>query len=240
METLRTVLVTRAEPGASKTFRKLKEMGFLAEKIPAIQITQTPITFAQQNYKGAVVFTSQNGVQFAPRAPFKHARKVFCVGDATAQAAHQAGFKNIHSARGDAKTLLHYIEKNWSPDDGPILHMANINPRGDIIPTLKEKGYEADFMGVYQSALHPDFEDKLRHRLKMDLKLDVILVHSPMAADFIDMALNDWRELSSIKLPQIVAISPDAGNSLKNLFNDKVNYAAKPNEISLLEQLKES
>ncbi len=240
METLRTILVTRAEPGASKTFNKLKEMGFLAEKIPAIHLAQAPITFSQKNFEGALIFTSQNGIQFAPRAPFRHAKKVFCVGDATAQSAHQAGFKNIHSARGDAQTLIEYIKDNWTKGDGPLLHMANASPRGDIVPSLKESGYDAEFMAVYKSSMHPEFETKLRSRLKMDLKLDVILVHSPMAADFIDLVLNDWRDLSNVNLPQIIAISPDAGKTLENLFHEKVFYAAKPNEISLLEQLKGS
>ncbi len=240
MTKLLTVLVTRAEPGATQTTNRLKQNGFLGEKLPAIKLTQTSIVFNQQNYKGALIFTSQNGVQFAPRAPFRHAKQVFCVGDATAQAARQAGFKNIHSARGDANDLKQFIRENWKPNDGTLLHMGNSTPRGNIVQDLNDEGYDAEFLPVYQSKIHPDFEEKFRHRLQMDLKLDVILVHSPMAAEFIDLALQDWSQLSSITLPKVVAISPDAGNPLKDLFNEKVICAAKPNEISLLEQLKVS
>lgn len=240
MDTWRTVLVTRAEPGASRTLHRLKDAGFLGEKMPAIQLKQSPIVFNEKDFRGALIFTSQNGVQFAPRAPFRKAKAVFCVGDATAQAAHQAGFKNVHSARGDAEALKKFISENWAPEDGSIIHMGNSTPRGEIISYLQDNGYEAKFMPIYESARHPEFEEKLRARLLMDLKLDVILVHSPMAASFIDMALNDWSQLSSITLPQIVAISPDAGNPLTDLFNEKVIHAAKPNEISLLEQLKVS
>lgn len=233
----RTVLVTRAEPGASHTMARLEKMGLLPEKLPALKLMPMPVVFSEQNFTGALVFTSQNGVQFAPRAPFRKAKKVFCVGDATAQAAYQAGFKNILSARGDADALLKFIQDHWGVEDGPIIHMANADPRGNIVETLKENGYDARFMPIYQADMPINFEENLRNRLLMDLKLDVILVHSPMAANFIDAALQDWNKLSTVTLPECIAISPDAGKPLENIFNERVKFAAKPNENSLLEQL---
>ncbi len=238
MPNLQTVLVTRAQPGAAKTARLLTQMGLLAEVLPAIQLTQSPVVFNEANYQGALIFTSQNGVQFSPRAPFRKAKKVFCVGDATARAAHEAGFKNIESAQGDAEALKILIQEQWKPEDGPLIHMGSDRPRGNIVPELKDKNYDARLLTVYKSLPAPTFEDQFRTRLKMDLKLDVILVHSPLAASLIDMALNDWSELSQIDLPKIIAISPDAGNPLIDLFNEAMFIAAKPNENSVLEQLK--
>ncbi|MFC7292227.1 uroporphyrinogen-III synthase [Hirschia litorea] len=233
----RTVLVTRAEPGATHTMTRLTKMGLLAEKLPAIKLIPSSVVFSEQNFEGALIFTSQNGVQFAPRAPFRKAKSVFCVGDATAQAAHQAGFKNILSARGDAEALIQFVKDHWKIEDGPLLHMGNADPRGNIVATLTELGYEARFMPIYKASMPINFEEKLRDRLLMDLKLDVILVHSPMAAAFIDHALQDWNKLSTVTLPQCVAISPEAGKPLQDIFNGQVRFAAKPNENSLLEQL---
>ena len=62
------VLVTRPEPGASETARRLEELGFVPIKLPLQEIFALPVgTDAIRSKIGAVAVTSANAIRHAPR-----------------------------------------------------------------------------------------------------------------------------------------------------------------------------
>ncbi len=99
------LLVTRPEPGASATAKRLAAMGHGALLLPCLTVkTFTP---RLPEHPAALVITSGQAV---PALPARlHNVPVFCVGDATAAKLRQAGFTRVESAQGDADDLFRLI-----------------------------------------------------------------------------------------------------------------------------------
>jgi len=94
---IRRVWVTRAEPGAARTAVRLTALGFEPLVAPVLAIRPLSPAIDLTDI-AALAFTSVNGVAaFAARTPERD-RPVFTVGDATAQAARDAGFTDVRSA----------------------------------------------------------------------------------------------------------------------------------------------
>ncbi|NWG52209.1 MAG: uroporphyrinogen-III synthase, partial [Hydrogenophilaceae bacterium] len=88
------LLVTRAEPGASETARRIEALGGEAALAPMLSIRNIPAD-ADTAHAQAVLFTSANGVAAFAAASAARALPVLCVGEATAAAARAAGFARV-------------------------------------------------------------------------------------------------------------------------------------------------
>ena len=89
----------------------------------------------------AIVFTSANGVRaWGPRRPERDL-PVFAVGDATADAARDIGFKKVFTAKGDVEALARLILRKVKPSDGDLLHVRGIHVAGDLGGALKPHGF---------------------------------------------------------------------------------------------------
>ncbi|TPL99208.1 uroporphyrinogen-III synthase [Mesorhizobium sp. B2-3-11] len=102
------VLVTRPEPGASRTARKLEEMGFEPLLLPLTETMALPVDAkAVPNDVAAVAITSANAVRHAPGDLMAALSNLPChaVGKRTAEAARDAGFLSVSEGPGDAEAL---------------------------------------------------------------------------------------------------------------------------------------
>jgi len=97
-----------------------------------------------------VIFTSVNGVAHGGVAGF--GRQALCVGDATAQAAMDAGF-DTKSAGGDARDLLAMIAAD--PPRKPLLHLRGAHATGDQASDLRALGLRARDLVVYDQVAQP-------------------------------------------------------------------------------------
>ncbi|MDQ2632708.1 MAG: uroporphyrinogen-III synthase, partial [Pseudomonadota bacterium] len=100
------VLVTRPEPGASQTARRLDALGFRPLKLPLHEIRPLPaVSGAVPDAITAVAATSANAIRHAPAALLDRLSKLpcFAVGEATAAIARDAGFSNVVDGEGDAE-----------------------------------------------------------------------------------------------------------------------------------------
>lgn len=99
------LLVTRPEPGASATARRLAALGHEALLLPCLSIKT--ITPRLPEHPAALVVTSGHAM---PALPARlHNVPVFCVGDATGAKLRQAGFTRVESAAGDADDLFRLV-----------------------------------------------------------------------------------------------------------------------------------
>ncbi|WP_027144598.1 uroporphyrinogen-III synthase [Mesorhizobium sp. WSM3626] len=102
------VLVTRPEPGASRTARKLEEMGFEPLLLPLTETTALPVDAkAVPNDVAAVAITSANAMRHTPGDLMAVLSNLPChaVGKRTAEAAREAGFLSVIEGPGDAEAL---------------------------------------------------------------------------------------------------------------------------------------
>src|SRR4030095_13030880 len=90
----------------------------------------------------SLLFTSANGVRaFAALSP-RRDLKVFTVGDGSADAARQAGFPSVESARGDVEALAALVVDRLKAEDGVLFHAAGTVTAGDLKTRLEGLGYQ--------------------------------------------------------------------------------------------------
>jgi len=228
MRPIRRVWITRAQPGAARTAARLTALGFEPVVAPLLTIRpllpdalNAPPDFATV---AALAFTSPNGVAaFAALTSDLRDRPVFAVGDATAEAARDAGFADARSAAGDIHALARLIAAN--PIQGLILAPGAREPAGDLPALLPD--HDVRRLPVYaaeeaDAVVPPDF--------------DAVLLHSPRAA----------RALAAILTPEAatkrlaICISAAAAAPLTALGLAEIRTADAPDEASLLTALGKS
>src|SRR6185312_11188377 len=95
-----SILVTRPEPGASRTAARLTALGLHPIMAPVLRIEPVPASLPAAERVAAVLATSGNAVDLLP-ASYRGCR-LLTVGNATAARARVAGFRQVFSADGDA------------------------------------------------------------------------------------------------------------------------------------------
>ena len=168
--------VTRARPGAEATAARLVDMGHgpLVSPLLAIRRLRPLIDLTGV---AALAFTSRNGVAaFAALDPGR-GLPVFAVGDATADAAREAGFRHVRSAAGDVAALAALITAE--PVDGIVLTAGAREPAGDLPGALEAAGVKTRAAVLYAAVAAPGGRGLAALGAG---RLDGVLIHSPRAA----------------------------------------------------------
>ncbi|MBI1361782.1 MAG: uroporphyrinogen-III synthase [Alphaproteobacteria bacterium] len=223
------VLVTRAEPGASATARRLAEAGYapIIEPLFTLETVRADLPGFD-----ALAFTSANGVRaFADHSARRDA-PVYCVGRRTAEAALAAGFVEVTSADGDVAALAALIESRLAPG-ARLLHAGNEQSRGDLAMTLRSAGLKADFRALYRARPVTNAGPALAACLGGETAFEAVLVHSPRAGQILAGLLAASPAPPGLK---IAAISRQAAEPLMTWAN-RVEMAYSPDETSLLAAL---
>ena len=102
------VWITRAEPGASATARRVVAAGLVPLVAPLLETADLPGAAADLEAlppSAVLAFTSANGVRALARLTPRRDLKAWCVGAATAGAARLAGFVDVVAGGGDVEAL---------------------------------------------------------------------------------------------------------------------------------------
>jgi uroporphyrinogen-III synthase len=107
----RTVLVTRPEPGAGRTARRLESEGFVPIVLPLSQTVGIDAELPLLPSSFILAGTSANAFRFAPASLLSGVKDVTCyvVGARTGAAAREAGLSSVIEGEGDAETLADLI-----------------------------------------------------------------------------------------------------------------------------------
>jgi len=220
------VWITRAQPGAAATARRVLAMGFAPLTAPLLVVE--PLGAGEIDLAGvaALAFTSANGVRaFAARSAAR-ALPVYAVGEATAKAARQAGFDRVVHFDGDVSGLAFGLASDAGAISGVVLHPGASEPAGDLAGALAGKGVAARRLTLYRTrpaALGPDHLEGLA-------KADAALVHSPKGAAALAEALARHPRPDL----RVLAISPAALRPLEAVTLAARLAAARPREADLL------
>lgn len=223
------VWITRAQPGASRTAARLRGMGFtpLIQPLLAVETLSPPVPDLDRF--AALAFTSRNGVAaFAALTP-RRDRPVFAVGDATAQAAREAGFVAVRSASGDLTALARQIAAELS--DAALLAPQAETPAGDLAAALTAAGARAVSLhplSVYRTAPTAAAPPEV---------FDAVLIHSPRAAQALAARVPVSLPAARLAGVVIACISPAAAAPLSAVGLTPA-VADAPDEATLLATLK--
>ncbi len=149
-----TILITRPEPGASRFIAALRDLP--GGDLPVIR---SPVLAIEP--KGDLpdlagvrwlIFTSQYGVFRFAELSKRRDIPAYAVGDATAQAAQEAGMRAI-SCAGDARDLLTRIAADGAA--GPMLHLRGTHAAADVAAALTAAGTPARDAVLYAQRALP-------------------------------------------------------------------------------------
>ena len=214
------VWITRAEPGAARTAARLRDMGFEPIVAPLLAIKHLTPPVPDLAPFAALAFTSINGVvAFAALTPRRDI-PVFAVGDATAQAAHDAGFADVRSASGDLHALARLIAGAIAGAD-VLVPQAEI-PAGDFTTALVAAG--ARNVSIQSLTVYRATETSA----PAPALFDAVLIHSPRAGHALSKRGHD-----ALAHAVLACISPAAAAPLAALRLTPV-VAKSPDETSLL------
>ena len=181
----------------------------------------------------AVLVTSVFGARELARATSERDLPVYAVGDATAEAARDAGFTRVESARGDASALTALVLDRLDPAKGPLLYAAGRVTSGDFPDPLTEAGFEVRRVELYAArpaaALSPETVDALREG-----SLDLALFFSPRTAATFVRLIRDAGLADACGRVTALAISPAVADALRPVSWRAVESAASPNQEAML------
>jgi uroporphyrinogen-III synthase len=205
------LLVLRPEPGASATVAKARERGLDAAAVPLFEIE--PIEWEAPEAAGfdGLLLTSANAVRCGgPQIEKLRGLKVYAVGEATAEAAREAGFDIVSAGEAGVDRLLGSMEP-----DLKLLHLCGEDRRE---PGEARQSITA--VTVYRSkpVEHPDLSAAAN---------GVALIHSPRAGHRFSEMVPDKASVS------IVAISRAAADAAGEGWTS-VAVADTPSDDALL------
>ena len=140
------ILLTRPLAASRPFARDLAAEGLsvLESPVQAIQ----PVAFDRPHKMAGAIFTSRNGVEAVEGANLP----CWCVGNATMQAAKTRGWQ-ARSAAGDAEALFGRILADAPV--GRLVHFRGAFARGNLCERLREAGFDAQEVVVYQQVSQP-------------------------------------------------------------------------------------
>ena len=208
---MKRLLVLRPEPGAGSTAAKARELGLEPECVPLFQIEAIDWRGPDPARFEGLLLTSANAVRYAGACLRRYrGLKAYAVGDATAEAARDAGFDVAASGDSGVDRLLASVEPGLK-----LLHLCGEHrreadrPRQTITP-----------VAVYRSneVVDPDLTRA---------SSSVALIHSPRAGRRFAQLVTDRQSII------IAAISSAASNAVGRGWHS-VSIAEQPNEEALL------
>ncbi|SDR31178.1 uroporphyrinogen-III synthase [Pseudovibrio sp. Tun.PSC04-5.I4] len=172
------ILVTRPQPQADTTARKLVAMGHEVVLEPMLHFQ--PLSLDEDVVGGAkaIAVTSAKAIEalaFNKLIEPLQLLPLYSVGEATAQAAKGAGFQNIMCAEGDVGSLANLIGEH--SQQGPVFYPAAVDRSGDLSGQLAGLGVACNMVEAYQMSAASQLSAQT-HRLITAGEIDCTLFYS--------------------------------------------------------------
>jgi len=232
---VKRVLVTRPEPGAAATARRLSGLGCEAVLLPLTATRAVGIAAVPDARRfDAVAVTSSAALRHAPASllqAFAHLR-LFAVGDRTAAAARQAGFGQVESAGGGASELAARIAGSLPPA-ARVAYLCGRVRTGALAARLAAAGFEAAVVETYDTVAVERTPAETAAALG-GRPFDAVLLHSANAAGLFPRLLGRPETGRLLEAARLLCISARTAAALSPSLRPSAEIAARPDEAALL------
>lgn len=230
------VLLTRPRDDAEATARRLAEIGIDSVVAPLIDITYIEDATIDLRGVQAVMVTSANGVRALAQVSPRRDIAIYAVGDASADAARQAGFTEVASAGGDVGALAALAGARLDPQAGAVVHVAGSAVAGDLMAELSQRGFSARRVQLYRAQAVSALPEAARAALR-DSAVDAVLFYSPRTAGrFADLVAVEGFERDCAGLTAI-CLSDNVAAALGDVPFAEIRVAAQLNEDAMFDVL---
>ena len=232
-------MVTRPEPGATETARRLEELGFVPIKLPLQEISALPVgADAVPDKIAAVAVTSANAIRRAPGELLGRleALPCFAVGDRAASVARAAGFTDVVEGRGDAQSLADTVIAKRPT--GPVVYLCGRVRRPHFEQRLAGAGIAVVPVETYDTATIVRTTDEISAALAAT-PVACALVYSANTAEALVETIRHPGLENTFKSTIFACISNRVAEVLAGNVQSKILVAAEPSEIALFTLLKQ-
>jgi uroporphyrinogen-III synthase len=232
------VLVTRPEPGATRTAARLAERGFVPVRLPLTETVALPVEL--QSPPGdidAVAVTSANALRHAPAGLIEalKAKKCFAVGERTAKQARALGFAAVETGDGDADALAGLVMRRVRHGARLVYLCGRVRMSG-FEARLAEAGIAVYPLETYDTRTIGYERDQLATAVGAE-PIDAVLLYSAKAAGrFLELS---WppEAVRMLAAAEFLCLSQRVAERLADVFGARIRIAAEPSEAALLRLL---
>jgi len=228
------VLVTRPEPGASHTMRRLEEMGFKPILLPLTETVALPAKASDApKDAAAVAVTSANAVRHASRELIATLAALPChaVGKRTAEAARKAGFSAVSEGQGDAMALADAVVGGSSA--GTLVYLCGRVRFPAFEQRLSAGGIPVRAIETYDTIALGYSDEALLARLS-DGPVDAVLLYSAKAAAVMQALIRRPALGDVFEKTRFFVLSGRIAATLDGVAPERVRVAGEPQEDALL------
>ena len=225
----RLVLTTRSVGDAGSDIAFLKERGIETLAAPMLEMKRLNAKLPDAGGFGAVVLTSRNAASMPGLDAF-HDLDCYCVGDATARAATDAGFTNVQIGPGDAEGLVSFIEGD---NTGRVLWASGTDTAVDLKRELAPSGIDVEQVSAYRMVPAGDFPTDVEGRIKGG-DVGIVLVYSARAGGRFRDLLDQKGLASHREQMELVAISPRVAGLCGDGWHT-ITHAERPDRPAMME-----
>ena len=228
------VIITRAEADARATARQVADLGCTPVPAPLATRLAVPVTIPGKAFD-AIILTSRAGLAMLDRAQQEALKQVpvFCVGDASAALARQAGFATVFSASADVAGLIGLV-KNTIPQGGSLLYLTGEPRKPDV---------------------EQAFADTMMLTTRVTYRMQAAAVFPPEALALLDDPHPVWLPYSQQSVQRAAALAaaspqPDLfirarhllisdalQDSVKAAGGSRITIAARPDQQAMMDSL---
>jgi len=156
----------------------------------------------------------------------------WCVGPATAAAARDAGFENVHKSGGDAERLAAEIVDHLQPADGALLHGAGTVTKASLGAALADAGFDYRRVVLYAAQPVKHLPDTAKNALAA-ARVDAVLLFSPRSARLFQEAVSYVGQESDLADVAAFCLSPAVADALDRTLWGAVHVAENPDQTAM-------
>lgn len=231
----RRVLVTRPQPGARRTARQIAALGHEPVVLPLTRTVTLDADLPREATSFDVVaVTSANAIRRAPAWLLDGLLHLPCltVGQATAEAAREAGFQTVTSADGDVQALIGLAGERLK-DRSTIAYLCGRERRPDLEQAMRAEGHAIIPIETYDIKKVSYSTQEIRTLVGIK-PIDDVMVYSARSARALIAMMNGREFLQGVENARFLCISTRVANALHARPGLRIEVAPEPHEAALL------
>ncbi|MDX8525264.1 uroporphyrinogen-III synthase [Mesorhizobium sp. MSK_1335] len=227
------VLVTRPEPGALRTARRLEDQGFQPILLPLTETSALPAEATIGADIIAVAVTSANAVRHASKALIAALAGLPChaVGKRTAEACHAAGFLSVIEGPGDAEALADVIAGGLAGK--AIVYLCGRFRFAMFERRLAMAGVQVQAVETYDTT-GIDYDDADVLARLSGLPVEAALLYSAKASAALVSLIARPALRHLFERTEFLALSARVAEPLDRVVRQTIRIASRPEEDALL------
>lgn len=236
---MKTVLVTRPQPGATRTSERLLCAGFLPLVLPLTRIVALDAARPKVKF-AAVAVTSASALREASDALLRPLLKAPCfvVGEATAAAARARGFETVTMGGGDGASLAQTVIEEL-PTKGCILYLTGKVRAPDFEQSLRKSQVHFRCILTYDT-VSVSYTTEFLLDFFAQKRIDCCLLYSRWGAEEF-LRLTSRPEIAHhFDNTTIFCLSRRIADALSASRHGAIHVAAKPEEDALVQLMRET